>query len=230
MQRFAFNKKELDGMLRAICSATPNKSNLDSVILALTFFGAKTGLDKRHRLAHFIAQIVHESGNFRWDGEIWGPTPAQMRYEGRRDLGNVQRGDGSKFRGRGPIQCTGRANYRLFTAWVRKFIPDAPDFEQHPELLNTDPYEGLSAIWFWSTNDLDALADLGSVARVTRRINGGYNGLRDREKYYVRSALVLLGYKATDVRGFQRRARLTVDGIAGPITRKALHRHLVKAK
>lgn len=205
------------------------RRNAVSVLTALDRYGAKFGLDQPHRLAQFIPQVMHESGDFKWDREIWGPTPAQRRYEGRKDLGNTQPGDGRKFAGHGPIQVTGRANTTEFTKWVRKNIdPNCPDFVKNPELINTDPYEGLSAIWYWATRNLNRYADQGDVEMITRRINGGLNGYDDRVELLVRTSLVLLGYKPTDVLGFQRDNKLMADNQAGPKTRSALHMALVK--
>ncbi|ULH18273.1 hypothetical protein MF271_22685 (plasmid) [Deinococcus sp. KNUC1210] len=70
------------------------------------------GIDMPPRLSHFLAQVTHESGGFRWMVEIWGPTPAQIRYEGRLDLENTEPGDGFRYRGRGPMMLTGRGNFR----------------------------------------------------------------------------------------------------------------------
>ncbi|WP_339109278.1 glycoside hydrolase family 19 protein [Thioclava sp. GXIMD4216] len=179
-----------------------------------------------HRLAQFVAQIAHESARFRYAAEAWGPTRAQRRYEGRRDLGNLQAGDGYRFRGRGPIQITGRANYARFTAWA-----EGPDFEAVPDAVMGDPWLGLSAVWFWQAGagrSLNAYADKGDIEMITRRINGGLNGYADRLALYTRAGLVLLGQGPNDVRAFQRLAGLTVDGLAGPATRGALHSHLLK--
>lgn len=184
------------------------------------------GLEKPHRLAHFIAQLAHESGAWQWDEEVWGPTPAQRRYEGRADLGNTQPGDGRRFAGRTTIQVTGRSNYRQFTRWVREFFPSAPDFEETPDAILLNPWEGLAPIWYWSTQNLNRWADTNDIETITRRINGGLNGYDDRLRLYTRAALVLLGYEPTDVDLFQRRAGLIVDGKAGPRTRAALHRYL----
>jgi putative chitinase len=112
--------------------------------------------------------------------EIWGPTPAQTRYEGRRDLGNVHPGDGYRYRGRGLIQTTGRANYAATTLGLRKVAPDAPDFELKPEALEAPRWAALSAAWFWASKGLNELADAGDYMRITRRINGGTNGYEDR--------------------------------------------------
>jgi putative chitinase len=212
--------------LAAIAGRAANE-NMRSVLLGLDRRGRDAGLDLPHRLAHFIGQLAHESGAFAHDREVWGPTPAQRRYEGRRDLGNTQPGDGSRFRGRGPIQVTGRANYLQFTAWARRFDPKAPDFTATPDALNTDPWEGLSPIWYWETRGLNSYADRNDPEMLTRRINGGLNGYADRLERYTRAALVLLGYGPTDVRRYQSAAGLAVDGVAGPRTRAALHRDLV---
>lgn len=126
------------------------------------------------RQAAFLAQIGHESGGLRYVKEIWGPTPAQARYEGRADLGNTQPGDGFKYRGRGLIQVTGRTNYRVCGAAL--LLP----LEEQPELLELLQYASRSAAWFWESHGLNALADAGEFERITRRINGGVNGLVDR--------------------------------------------------
>jgi len=219
--------------LRAMALGRPNAENMNSVVVALNTYGRDAGLDKPHRLAHFLGQLLHESGSFRYDREIWGPTPAQKRYEGRKDLGNVQNGDGSKFRGRGPIQVTGRANYRAFSKWAKGIDPAAPNFEREPEKINADPWEGLSPIWYWSEGNperlsLNRYADTNNIEMITRRINGGLNGYADRIKFYVRAALVLLGYGPTDVKRFQtdHPDAGIADGIAGEKTRMALHRAL----
>lgn len=195
-------------------------------LCGLNKFGAEKGLNLPHRLAQYVAQMAHESGGFKYNSEIWGPTPAQARYEGRRDLGNLSRGDGFSFRGRTAIQITGRTNYRGFTIWARRLDPKAPDFEGDPDLVLTDPWEGLGPIWYWDTRELNRLADQGNIEMITRRINGGFNGLADRLRYFERAALVLLGYAPDAVRLFQRDNGLAVDGISGPMTRAKLHKAL----
>ncbi|MPS27553.1 MAG: glycoside hydrolase family 19 protein [Alcaligenaceae bacterium] len=134
------------------------------------------------RQAAFLAQIGHESGGLVYTTEIWGPTAAQRRYEGRRDLGNVQPGDGSRFRGHGLIQVTGRANHAAARDRLRVRLVDVavPDFEAQPELLAQPRWAALSAADFWASRDLNELADAGNFADITRRINGGLNGYGDR--------------------------------------------------
>lgn len=140
------------------------------------------GITTPERQAAFLAQIAHESGRFRWLRELWGPTPAQLRYEGRADLGNTQRGDGYKYRGRGLLQTTGRANYAATRDGLRRTLSgvDVPDFEDQPDLLEAPRWAALSAAWFWDTHNCNALADGGHMLAITRRINGGTNGLDER--------------------------------------------------
>lgn len=215
-------------VLSTIAARAPN-DNMESIAVAMKHFGVEAELHKPHRLAHFLAQMAHETAGWNWDREIWGPTEAQKRYEGRLDLGNTQPGDGSRFRGRGPIQLTGRSNYRQFSLWAKRVSPSAPDFTLLPDAVNSDPWEGLSAIWYWDSRKLNALADMNELREITRRVNGGFNGLTERYRYYDRAALVLLGYGPKDVLTFQRAAGLKQDGICGPQTRSALHARLVAA-
>ena len=133
------------------------------------------------RAAMFLAQIAHESGEFHYTKEIWGPTPAQSGYEGRADLGNTQPGDGFTFRGRGLIQITGRADYLSVGHGLNQ------DFISNPTLLETPEFAALSAGWFWNTRNLNDYADKKDIVTVTKRINGGLLGLEDREKYYERA-------------------------------------------
>jgi putative chitinase len=130
------------------------------------------------RMAAFLAQVGHESGGLHWLTELWGPTAAQARYEGRAYLGNTQVGDGFKYRGRGLIQITGRANYqRVSDALATDFIGD-PDQLAQPE------YAARSAMWFWAWHGLNELADTGDFEKITRIINGGTNGLTQRLALY----------------------------------------------
>ena len=138
------------------------------------------------RVAAFIAQIGHESGQLKYVKEIWGPTAAQTRYESRADLGNTQPGDGSKYRGRGLIQITGRANYKACGVAL------GLDLVNQPELLEKPQHACMSAAWFWATKGLSTLADEGKFETITRRINGGLNGLADRQMLYARALKVLV--------------------------------------
>lgn len=203
-------------------------ANASSVLIALDRYGAGLGLDQPHRLAQFLPQVMHESGEFRFDREVWGPTEAQKRYEGRADLGNTEPGDGRKFAGHTGMQITGRANTKAFRDWCRKNIdPQTPDFLRSPDLMNIDPWEGLGPLWYWSTRNLNRYADQGDVENITRKINGGLNGYADRLALLARASLVLLGHGPNDIRRFQEEAGLVVDGGAGPKTRAALHARLL---
>lgn len=221
-------------IIKRAAKRAPNPANVKSVVIALDRYGALFGLDQPHRLAEFLPQLMHESADFRYDRELWGPTPAQVGYEGRKDLGNTEPGDGKKFAGHTAMQITGRFNTTRFRDWCRKFIDArAPDFVAHPEMMNTDPWEGLGPIWFWAVGNstgqsLNRYADQGDVENITRKINGGLNGFAYRLDYLVRVSLVMLGFAPTDVRGFQKQAGVKVDGDPGPKTRAALHQALVR--
>lgn len=215
--------------LRTAALSRVNEKNMQSVLVSCEQFAEALGMNKPHILAQFFAQIMHESGDFRYDGEIWGPTEAQKRYDTRADLGNtpVVDGDGYLYRGRTAMQLTGKSNYRQFRDWCRSQAYEPPDFVASPDLVNSDPWEGLVPLWYWTTRNLNRWANEGDVETITKKINGGKNGLQDRINRLARVSLVLLGYKADNIRQFQADKRLEVDGDAGPKTRSAMHQALV---
>lgn len=135
------------------------------------------------RQAAFLAQIAHESGSLRYLLEL----ASGEAYEGRSDLGNTFVGDGIRFKGRGLIQITGRANYAQCAAAL------SLDLLTFPELLEEPVNACRSAAWFWHSRKLNDWADAGDFLKITRIINGGTNGLADREQYYARAQQVLAG-------------------------------------
>lgn len=146
---------------------------------------AEFDIDTPTRQAAFLAQIGHESGGLHWLIEIWGPTPAQSRYEGRADLGNTRPGDGYKYRGRGLIQLTGRFNYAKASVALGINVSD------NPELLGQSPLADRVAGWFWQSHGCNEIADGGDFKALTKRINGGTNGLSDRLALWGKAKSVL---------------------------------------
>ena len=139
-------------------------------------------IDTPLRASAFLAQIAHESAELRFMEEIWGPTAQQKKYEPPSDvatrLGNTQPGDGFRYRGRGPIQITGRFNYQKFGDLL------GVDLVGNPDLAATPQFAFSTAGLFWKMNGLNELADVQDFIAITRRINGGLNGLAERQKYY----------------------------------------------
>jgi putative chitinase len=142
-------------------------------------------LDNPLRLAHFLAQTGHESGGFVYMKELGGPAYFK-KYDGRKDLGNVHPGDGAKFSGRGILQLTGRSNYRAYGAAL------GMDFEANPEQVAQPAIGLLVALHYWQTHKLNALADADDIVNITRKINGGSNGLADRKLRLVRAKALVL--------------------------------------
>ncbi|HEX8698631.1 MAG TPA: LysM peptidoglycan-binding domain-containing protein [Myxococcaceae bacterium] len=143
----------------------------------------EAGINTPRRQAAFLAQLAHESGEFRWMEEI----ASGAQYEGREDLGNTQPGDGVRFKGRGPIQLTGRFNYRAAGQAL------GIDLENNPRRA-ADPDVGFrTAAWYWNNRNLNQYADAGNFDAITYRINGGYNGKAERDRYYARALQVLGG-------------------------------------
>ena len=135
---------------------------------------AQFGIDTPLRQASFLAEVAHESGQLLWLREL----ASGAAYEGRSDLGNVVAGDGVRFKGRGLLQITGRANYAACGVAL------GLDLLAAPQLLEQPGAACRSAGWFWQSRGLNRLADAGDQERITRRINGGINGLAERLALY----------------------------------------------
>jgi putative chitinase len=170
-------------------------------------------VDRPAREAAFVAQLAHESGQFRFMEEIWGPTDQQRRYEPTSDLsarlGNTEPGDGKRFKGRGPIQITGRANYQRFGGLLGVDLVAEPERAALPELAFR--IAGL----FWMKKGLNELADVATsdaFREITRRINGGFNGLKDRERFYNAARAVLGVRDAPASRGPSRGGSRGIPG------------------
>ncbi|WGH20832.1 lysin A, glycosyl hydrolase domain [Gordonia phage Commandaria] len=135
------------------------------------------------RAAAWFATIGEETGGFANFVELWGPTAQQRGYEGRADLGNHVAGDGYRFRGRGAIQLTGRANYRAFGQWCKEkgLVDDAEHFAKNPDLVATPKWGFLAAAKYWSTTvrrgkSINQWADEGDILAVSRCVNGWIDG------------------------------------------------------
>jgi putative chitinase len=132
------------------------------------------------RKAHFLAQVGHESDGFNTNEEY----ASGVDYEGRRDLGNTSNGDGVRFKGRGLIQVTGRANYGECGRAL------GVDLINNPQRLGDYDLACLSAGWYWDSRNLNNLADRDDILAITKIINGGTNGFDDRQSYLARAKCV----------------------------------------
>jgi predicted chitinase len=147
------------------------------------------GCNTSARIAMWAAQIGHESGGLKYMEEIADGSA----YEGRSDLGNTQPGDGRKFKGRGPIQVTGRHNYTNLSKWAHSnnLVPTPTFFVDHPHELASDKYGFMGVTWYWTTQrKLNEAADKRDVEGATRMINGGLNGISDRKARYSKAILM----------------------------------------
>lgn len=153
----------------------------DTFAAPLTAAMLEFGISTPQQQAAFLAQVAHESGSLRYTREL-----ADGRaYEGRGDLGNTQPGDGPRYKGRGLLQITGRANYAACGAAL------GLDLIARPELLEIPEGACRSAGWFWQTRQLNKLADTDSFGMLTKRINGGFNGIDDRIACWLRARRAL---------------------------------------
>lgn len=207
----------------------PNKKIVAEIVKYFNIHAPKYGVTTPLRIAHFLAQAAHESANFRTLEEY----ASGAAYEGRKDLGNTQKGDGKRYKGRGIFQLTGRENYRKIGN-ILGF-----DLEGNPELAADPEISVLTALEYWKSRGLNSWADKDDVRTITRRINGGLNGFQDRQDKLnkakialvsmagrtspvitdrstvrtIQNSLISMGY--TDVGG--------VDGLIGTKTRGAIN-------
>ena len=203
----------IKGQLKAIMSKATD-ANLDKYLGPLNEQMPKYGINTPLRVAHFIAQLAHESGSFKYDMENLNYSAKALRsifgkyfkteesaeeyarkpedianivYANRMGNGDTESGDGWKFRGRGLIQLTGHDNYKSCGKGINL------DLLNNPDLLSGDPLAAVAAAgWYWNSRGLNQYADQDDVKKITRLINGGYNGLADREKYLEKAKCVLI--------------------------------------
>ena len=156
--------------IKEIAGSHTNDKIVNELVKYLPEVIQKYQINNDLRLANFLAQIAHESDHFRTLREY----ASGAEYEGRHDLGNVKRGDGKKYRGRGPIQITGRANYEKYGKKLGLDLVNKPELAETPEV-------GVKiAIAYWTDHNLNAFADKDDLRAITKRINGGYNGYNSR--------------------------------------------------
>ena len=190
-----------------------NRGRAGEFVEVFNVFAEKFGVNTKLRAAHFIAQVLHESAyltrvtenlNYSADGllkvfpkyftrsnvGLYARNPQKIGnrvYANRMGNGSEGSGDGYRYRGRGLIQLTGRSNYQAY----QKSGYCNGDLMGHPEWLGQSPGHTKSALWYWWKRGLNTLADSDDVVAVTRRINGGLNGLDERKKLLVKVKTVL---------------------------------------
>lgn len=179
------------------------RPRLDAFVASFNMWAVHFGIDTPLRVAHYLAQVFHESGNLRWTEEnlnysaegllkvfpkyfnrnnvdLYARNPQKIAnrvYANRMGNGSEGSGDGYRYRGRGFIGTTGRANYQAYAKsdWC------VGDLMSHPEWLSQSPGDQKSSMFFWWNNNCNRYADADDVTGLTRRINGGLNGFDNRE-------------------------------------------------
>ncbi len=187
-------------LLKKVAGAPVNQKVVEGLSKHLPAAMEEYGINTNLRIAHFLAQLAHESDHFRTLREY----ASGADYEGRKDLGNVKRGDGVRYKGRGPIQLTGRANYARYGEIL------GVDLINRPELAETAEIGVKIACEYWKQKNLNVWADRDDIRTITRRINGGYNGLASREAMYERA-----------IRAITRRASAHEEKKEEPVEKKA---------
>ena len=159
-----------------------------SLVDPLNKYLPQYGITSLLRLTHFLAQIATESDGFQTMKEY----ASGREYENRRDLGNIHPGDGVRYKGRGVIQITGRANYAEYGKLL------GVDLINNPELAETPELAVQIACLYWKTHNLNALADDDDIEAITRKVNGGLNGIKDRTTYANRADAILSAFYPKD--------------------------------
>lgn len=183
------NKQQL---LRALVGiAKPSAKSLDEFVASFNQWALAYEINNTKRIVHYLAQVMHESGCLRYTTEIASGAAYDTGAKATA-LGNTPEkdGDGQKYKGRGYIQLTGRANYKAFS----ESDLCIEDVLKKPEKVAEYPLNQMASMWFWQTHGLNALADLDDggkvgediVRRITLKVNGGQNGIAERLLYYRR--------------------------------------------
>lgn len=157
----------------------PSNINYAALVPEVNDALLKAGCTTNKRASMFLAQIGAETGSLRWMEEL----ASGADYEWRQDLGNTHKGDGVRFKGRGPIQVTGRSNYARLSKWAHShgYVKTATWFVDHPTQLSWPVYRWLGAIWYWTVaRNMNAYADRDDIRGATKAVNGGYNNLSGR--------------------------------------------------
>lgn len=168
---------------------TATWTNLNRAIQPLNDTLSAFKIDTPLRVSHFIAQIAHESGSLNYLKEIASGAAYDTGRLALR-LGNTPEpdGDGQKYKGRGYIQLTGLSNYKLFDEYTKHRY----DLVNHPEKVEDPSLAMMAAGWFWTINHLNVYADRDDITTITRKINGGLNGLTDRQRFLNNAKKTLL--------------------------------------
>lgn len=175
--------------LQAMCLSKDGKARCAIFAPILDELLQKSSINTPMRVAMFLAQALHESGEFRWLRELGSDAYLEKYDTGElaKRLGNTPEddGDGQLYRGRGIFQVTGKDNYR----WCGQKL-QLPLLEK-PELLENPRHAVAAAIWFWEWKGLNVHADHGALVTVTTAINGGSNGIDERRTYYTKAKAAL---------------------------------------
>ncbi len=224
----------LELTLSMIHSVTPRSPEflLAELIYNMNEFLPKYEINNHLRVTHFLAQAAHETAGFTAMEEF----SSGKQYEGRQDLGNIYFGDGKRYKGRGIFQLTGRSNYRTYGLRIGEPLEDNSFMAANPRIAVQVACE------FWTLNKLNNFADKDDIFTITKRINGGTNGLEDRKAYHQKflkvipkniyasenilnneEILVKIGDRGEDVKTVQSLLydagyAIVVDGIFGPRT------------
>ena len=173
-------------LIAAMTAMNPKAAihDLQSIAFGLVAHGPAAKLTTQLRMAHFLAQAAEETGGFIWFRELGAPSYF-AKYEHRADLGNTQDGDGYLFRGRGIFMLTGRANYAAMGPKIGMDLIGQPGLAADPNIA------AFIACIYWESHNINPLADADDIEGVTRKINGGLNGLATRQAYLAKAKKAL---------------------------------------